>query len=150
MIADIQQLPASCQALAATIGTPAALRLLQRYPGRSLEVPVGVKKRGVKLYDELIALIGKSAAERLFNAYGDSTLYLPSCSKLARHVQYGLIQQRFTALTTIGKMKARQAVDDLVGEWNFSDRHIWRILKVALLQPAIPSAVVDTQLCLSF
>lgn len=131
----LNQLPASAQALAAVIGEHPALKLIQRLPGRSFEIPTHVKR----LSWEVVEMIGPTAAEKLCRTYNGSTLYLPKCAKAARQVQYAIIQQRFTIATTQAHVPARRAVDSLVAETGFSDRQIWRILKQPLPADLIPA-----------
>lgn len=142
---SLDQLPESAQALAAVIGEHHALRLLQRLPGRSFEVPVQPKR----LPAEITGNINQAAAAKLCRAYGNSTLYLPKCSKAARHVQYALIQQRFTIATTQAAVPARRAVANIATETGLCERQVWNILKVPLaMELATPPRRDDSQLAL--
>lgn len=120
--AEAALLPESIAGLAAVIGWPAALRLVERAAGRSLVISRAVTPMMI----EIAAWIGTEECRRLVAAYAVGTLYVPTCRAAARAERNRRIRDAVRTLERT--MTTRQAVTITAGEWRLTERWVWACL----------------------
>lgn len=106
------------------IGYESTIRLVKSFGGTTMRFPNGKSAWP----QDIEAVLGKEVTEKLIWAFGGSELYIPMGRKealLHRNVSICLEYEELLR-TTIG---AQEAVKLLARRHNFSDRHIWSILK---------------------
>jgi len=128
-IAQLQSLlPPSVHEVAAVIGMPATLRLVERFGGTTLPLPRGVNRRGNASLTALAKQIGEEPAHKLAHHCAGEPLYIPRCELALRRLRDHSICEQFEALVREG-VTANKAVTQLALEYKLTDRWIWKILK---------------------
>ena len=108
---DAGLLPASVAAVASVIGWPAALVLVESWPGQSLDISM----RPTETMAAIRAAVGDPAADKLAAAYANSTLYIPACAHLARAERNRRIRDDVRELERC--LTTRRAVTHVARRW---------------------------------
>lgn len=127
MQTDLSNLPTTAQKLVAVIGPQCALRLLDEYAGRTVNL-----YNSESSLDKMAKLIGREAAEKLFRFYGNVPFTVPTCQRAIRLVRNKEVLAEFDRLTSGDQaLSARQAVAQITRLFTpyLHERTIWRILK---------------------
>ncbi|MYM80557.1 hypothetical protein GTP44_01100 [Duganella sp. FT50W] len=127
MQTDLSHLPTTAQKLVAVIGLPCALRLLDAYGGRTVNL-----YNSENSMEKMSLSIGREAAEKLFKFYGNVPFTVPTCQKAMKLVRNKEVLAEFDKLTAgPDGMSARQAVAQITRLFTpyLHERTIWRILK---------------------
>jgi Mor family transcriptional regulator len=128
-------LPQSMTQLVALIGLDAALALVNRWGGLTIEVPRGLGSG--RVIEELRAVLGTEAANTFMQTFGGEDFYIPRCAQLLRDARDLSIQADYDAGT---------AVAELARKHHLSERSVWTTLKrdvradaraVAAMQPSL-------------
>lgn len=106
------------------VGHEAALKLVKHFGGTTIRVPMGK----AALVQDIEAVLGKEVTEKLIWAFGGSELYVPRRHKEALLHRNISICLEYEEALRLGA-SALEAVKALARRHNFSDRHIWSILK---------------------
>lgn len=115
-------LPPSVAALAAVVGWPAALVMVETFPGQTLEF---TGRRSI-VKQAIATAIGDDAAERLALALAGMPLYVPACAHLARAERNRRIREEVRDLEHT--ISTRAAVSRMARQWRLTERTIWRAL----------------------
>jgi Mor family transcriptional regulator len=113
---DYSFLPAIIQELEQLIGLPAALQLVENFPGVKVYVPKG------DLPDDhrLCEIVGIANAAKLVQEYAGELLDIPRCLVIMRTKRNTDLRKKYDA----GTHSAR----DLALEYSLTERHVWNIL----------------------
>ena len=141
---SLDHLPKTARDLVDLIGLPAALRFIEAYRGRTLQVAHGKRSRGMVQIQELAEKIGAVAAKKIVARYKGGPLAVPKCWRAMIATRDAALQGRFDELTASGAYSARRAVALLVGEFDLVESSIWRALKRPSGAAAVRAAVADT------
>lgn len=107
-----EQMPASMRRLVMAIGETAALKLVERYPGIAIKVPMRARPE-----HPLCDLLGPVAFAKLVQEAGKEVLLIPNFAvRKLRH-------QRVRQLLVEGKTRAEIARD-----LSYSERHVYNII----------------------
>ena len=139
-IAKLQSLlPDSIHAVAAAIGMPATLKLLERLGGTTLPMRLEVNRLGRAALDALSQQIGHDETQKLALYSGGEPLYIPQCHVAVRRLRDLDICSAFEAAVR-DRTTANAAVTELALKYKLTDRWVWRILKETPIQiePATP------------
>jgi hypothetical protein len=120
---DAALLPPSVAQLATVIGWPGALKLVEAFGGRTLDLP---KRMVLEPWPEIEQMIGGAAAQRMHQAYGGQPLYLPACKALASAERNRRMRDEVRDLER--KMSSRRAVALTARTWRLTERTVWRAL----------------------
>ena len=142
---SLAHFPQTARDLVDLIGLVATLRLIEAAAGQVLTIPKGKRKKGMVLLDNLAAIVGEDAAEKIVGRYGGGYLTVPSCKRAALAVRDAELQARFDALLKDG-LGARAVANRIAGEFRLDVSTVWRISKRAAADTANPAAVIETQL----
>lgn len=105
------------------VGYETAMSLVRHFGGTALRIPLGKSVWP----DEIEAIIGKVATEKMIWAFGGSVLYIPRRYRealLHRNISICLEYEEL-----IQSINATEAVNVLARSHGFSDRNIYLILK---------------------
>jgi Mor family transcriptional regulator len=128
-IAQLQNLlPDSIHEVAAAIGMPATLRLVERFGGTTLQMRMGANRLGRAALDALSQQIGHDETQKLALLAGGEPLYIPRCHVAVRRLRDLAICSAFEASVRSGTT-ANFAVTELALKYKLTDRWVWRILK---------------------
>ena len=116
-----KDLPPIIHEIAAIIGQPNALRVVSRYGGRQLQF-------GPMRHD-LNAIIGSDATRALVQHFRGVEVSIPLCTAHLRNSRNAALHARFDIL--IKTMSTRRAVTELAKEFAMTERHVWRLIKIA-------------------
>ena len=116
-----KDLPPIIHEIAAIIGEVNALRIVSRYGGRILQIG--------PIRHDLKALVGADATRALMHHFRGVELSIPLCTTHLRNARNVALHARFDSLTKT--MSARRAVTELAEEFAMTERHVWRLLKMA-------------------
>lgn len=133
-------LPPSVAALAAVVGWPAAMVMVETFPGQTLEFTT--RRSAVK--QAIAEAIGDTATERLVLAYDGNPLYIPACAHLARAERNRRIREEVRDLER--SISTRAAVARMARQWRLTERTIWRALSPTNVTTAAAPDVVLYQL----
>lgn len=117
------------QDISNAIGEPAARALIVHFGGTTIAIPA--KPRPGRVYDELVAAIGASAAALLIRDCARLNLSIPRDAAGERARRDAELQARFDAVTSPGGLSARRAVSQLAREFHLCESSVWRALKRA-------------------
>lgn len=95
---DLTQLPFVVQDIANLIGLEDALKLIDRYKGTPMYVPMQVKTDGV-----ILKLIGLNNTIKLIKQFGGETLDMPKCSAAIRTIRNNIIINSSLSVCEIAK-----------------------------------------------
>ncbi len=121
-------LPPSIHEVAAVIGMPATLRLVERFGGTTLPLPKGANRIGRSSLQALAKQIGDEDAHKLAHHCAGEPLYVPKCDVALRRIRDLSICERFETAVREG-VTANKIVMILAVEYKLTDRWIWKILK---------------------
>lgn len=127
MQTDLTHLPTTAQKLVAVIGLPCALRLLDAYGGRTVNL-----YNSENSLEKMSTIIGRDGAEKLLRFYGNAPFTVPTCQRAMRLVRNKEVLAEFDRLTAGDKgLSARQAVALITRGFTpyMHERTVWRILK---------------------
>lgn len=127
MQTDLSHLPTTAQKLVAVVGLPCALRLLDAYGGRTVNL-----YNSENSLEKMAALIGRDASEKLLKFFGNAPFTVPLCQQAMRLVRNKEVLATFDKLTSgPDGLSARQAVSQITRLFTpyLHERTIWRILK---------------------
>lgn len=127
---SLDHLPATAQRLIEAIGLPATLALVKHFGGRTIMPPMGIQPAGVIRRAELEEAIGAEAAGRLAEAFREP-VSIPLCTAALRAVDREALRDAFDDLTGRQAWSARAAVSHLARQHRTTERHVWRVLKLA-------------------
>jgi hypothetical protein len=127
----VEQLPKTARDLVEVIGLPATLALVEQFKGRMLPVPKLIG-RGAQ-YHAIAEVIGEPATNALCARAGGTEMFIPKCVDAIRAHTHNKLRQDFDELTRRQKLplSGRTAVAMLVETYNYTERHIWRLLSEA-------------------
>ena len=108
----LDHLPASLAEIAACIGLQPTLRLVERWGGLDLWVPQ-------RPSDELLAQLGREAAEALCARYGLERVYIARAEAAVRAARDAEIRDRRAAGWTAAQLARR---------YGLTERRVWAIL----------------------
>lgn len=137
MQTDLSHLPTTAQKLVAVIGLPCALRLLDAYGGRTVNL-----YNSENSMDKMAGLIGREAAEKLFKFYGNTPFTVPTCQRAMKLVRNKEVLAEFDKLTAgPDGLSARKAVAQITRRFTpyMHERTVWRILKTTGEPPKVDS-----------
>jgi hypothetical protein len=120
----IDHLPRSAKILIDLIGLSALLTLVEAFGGRV----IWPHRHGAERA-HLAELIGEDAAEKLVTTFREP-VPIPKCAHAIRAVLHDQLRAEFDALTQAGS-SARRAVTHLARQYHYTERHVWRVLKLA-------------------
>ncbi|ADP87634.1 Mor transcription activator domain protein [Nitratidesulfovibrio vulgaris RCH1] len=120
-------LPAAAREIAALVGLPKTLQLVERLGGTTFPVPKRATKVGELRYFMLADVVGVEAADLLCRHYGGTNLYVPRCAEALRKARDAEIVATFDRETK--EKSASAVVAELALRYRLSDRRIWLILK---------------------
>ena len=120
-------LPPLIQEIAAIIGEANALRVVSRYGGRRLLFGA--------IRHDLKAIIGADETRALVQRFQGVEVAIPLCTEHLRNARNAALHARFDILSKT--MSTRRAVNELAVEFAVTERHVWRLLKIADI-PAEP------------
>lgn len=127
MQTDLSHLPTTAQKLVAVVGLPCALRLLDAYGGRTVNL-----YNSENSLEKMAALIGREASEKLLKFFGNAPFTVPTCQRAMKLVRNREVLAEFDKLTA-GRngVSARQAVAQITRRFTpyMHERTVWRILK---------------------
>lgn len=104
-LADLACLPLFPQGAAdliAVCGLEATAALITAWPSRGFPVPFrayGGNDQGARRWEQLVEIVGETAAKRIVRHWGGDKLYIPSCSEAARLRQQDSIRADYDYLT---------------------------------------------------
>ncbi|SIS88153.1 Mor transcription activator family protein [Neptunomonas antarctica] len=128
-IAQLQSLlPDSIHEVAAVIGMPATLRLVERFGGTTLPLPRGDNIIGRASLAVLAKQIGDDDAQKLAHHCAGEPLYIPRCDVALRRLRDLSICDQFAGAVRTGKT-AIKVVAELALANKLTDRWIWKIVK---------------------
>lgn len=130
-------LPPSIHEVAAVIGMPATLQLVERFGGTTLPLPKGANRLGISALKALAKQIGDVPAQALAHHCAGEPLYIPKCDAALRRIRDLTICERFEAAVREGTT-ANRIVADLAREYKLTDRWVWNILKTTVPEPTTP------------
>ncbi len=130
VLAEDGLLPGLVQTLIGVIGVSATRAVVQALGGTTIYVPKVVGRAGEMRYEHLAELIGVNAADALVDHFAGDILHIPRCRAAMIEYERREIRQAFDRMTLpqVG-LSASHAVASLARAYNYSDRHIWSILK---------------------
>lgn len=102
-LADLEHLmPPSVHTLVDCIGAPAALALLNTWPGAEVKVPrfPDANPAGARRWAQLAEVVGEDAMQRLADFYGGDVLAIPLCSRARQEKRNRVIRRDFDQFTT--------------------------------------------------
>lgn len=134
-----QLLPESARQLAALIGLPHTLKLVERLGGTTFPVSKNKTPAGIARFEVLADVVGEDHAHQLCRHFGGFPLYIPACAEALRALRDQTINTRFESLVRTGT-SANAAVAELARAHRLSDRRVWDILKKPEL---VPNAQVE-------
>ena len=106
------------------IGYDAATKLIKHFGGTTIRIPLG--KRAWP--QDIEAVLGSESTKKLLAVFCGSELYVPRRQKeILLHRNISICLEYEETLRT--GASAQEAVNILARRHNFSDRHIWSILK---------------------
>jgi len=121
-------LPPSIHEVAAVIGMPATLRLVERFGGTTLPLPKGANRIGRSSLQALAKQIGDEDAHKLAHHCAGEPLYVPKCDVALRRIRDLSIVSQFEMAVRAGST-ANKIVMELAVEYKLTDRWVWKILK---------------------
>jgi hypothetical protein len=133
-------LPDAARELAAIIGMPKTIKLVEALGGTTFPVPKRATKAGEVRFWALSDAVGDDAAQKLCQHYGGVKLYIPRCTEALRNARDRAIIQQFDQETAKGRSGA-EVVMELAMQYRLSDRRIWIILKTPEDAPAENTAL---------
>ena len=121
-------LPPVVQTLVVVIGLRATMDLVRLAGGTTIAVSKRETRQGEAQYEAMAELVGAEAAADLVRHFGGEPLYVPQCRAALAEFEYRKIRAAFDQLTR--EISATRAVAVLALRHEYSDRHIWNILKM--------------------
>jgi hypothetical protein len=116
-----KDLPPLIQEIAAIIGEANALRVVSRYGGRRLYFGA--------IRHDLKAIIGADQTRALVRHFASVQVSIPLCTEHLRNARNAALHARFDILSKT--MSTRRAANELAVEFVMTERHVWRLLKIA-------------------
>lgn len=120
-------LPAAAREIAALVGLPKTLQLVERLGGTTFPMPKRATRIGEMRYTLLAEVVGVEAAAVLCQHYGGTNLYVPRCATALRRARDAEIVAAFDAVSK--NRSANTVVAELALKYRLSDRRVWLILK---------------------
>ncbi|CDM42408.1 Mor transcription activator family protein [Ectopseudomonas oleovorans] len=128
-LSQLQELlPENVRDMAARIGLPATLRVVERMGGTTWRVAEGRTPEGEAKRAALADIVGSDIEEMLHREYAGDEFYLARCHAAVLRWRNLEIHQRFEQGVREG-LTARTLVAELAREYRLSDRRVWIILK---------------------
>lgn len=121
-------------------GVEAAAELIKAWPGQEWPCPVnskGSNARGKRRFDQLVEIVGESAAKAIVKHYGGGMLSVPNLKVVQHQRSQELIRAEYDALTRKG-YSSPEAVFELGIKFNFNGRAIERIIRQPDAELAAP------------
>lgn len=109
---DLTQLPFVVQDIANVIGLEDTLKLIDRYKGTPMYVPMQVKAEGM-----ILKVIGLNSTIKLIKQFGGDTLDMPKCSAAIRTIRNNFI------------LKSKLSVCEVAKKFDLTPRQIRNIKK---------------------
>lgn len=121
-------LPESMLGMASVAGFAAVHALVSRCGGTILRIGKNDSAIGRLLHQELAAIVGETAADRIETAYGGNCrMQIPRCKKAMNAVRNNAIRRDFDRHTS--QMSGVKAVNKIALEYGIGSRAVWQILK---------------------
>ena len=123
-------LPATIQTLAALIGLPKTLRLVEELGGTTFPVAQVKTRLGEIRFAALAEVVGEDAARVIAQHFASEKLYIAKCADALRMIRNRAIGEEFDAISA--EHGSPTAVVQLALKYRLSDRQIEKILKQPL------------------
>lgn len=120
-------LPDTLRQIAALIGYPATLKLIDAFGGTTFTFVKGLHPAGLKRLEQLLCIVGRDAAGALNAHFAGTEVYIPKAAAAMREVRNQRFMRDIRALSEQG-LSTVKAVTKLCPEYGFSDRHAWDLL----------------------
>jgi hypothetical protein len=141
-IAQVEALlPRQILDIAASVGMPTAMLLVEQLGGTSWEFAKGSNRNGLIRIAALADILGEEAASKLTRHLGGEKIYIPRCADALRRLRDLKIHRQFEEALLKGA-SANTAVAALAREFKLSDRWVWEILKQPLEQEEVPQGTL--------
>ena len=128
-------LPDRVKEIALLIGLESALVLVEEYRGQDVRFNCGKHKAGREFFEEIVLLIGISAALKMRFQWPNDSIYIPSCRDALRYLRNKEIAAAFDEMTRT--ISGRKAVNMLAKRYETSYRNIEKVLNTAYPQGEI-------------
>lgn len=116
---EIESLPGTARELVEVIGLDSTIDLVKTFAGDDLKIPEVVNGTA-RMWAILVETAGPAAAAKLVERYAGTILYVPKCQAALTLYRDREIHRRFDA---------GEPFDALRREFNFTRRHLYRVLK---------------------
>lgn len=123
-------LPATIQTLAALIGLPKTLRLVEELGGTTFPVAQGKTRLGEIRFAALAEVVGNEAATQIAKHFASEKLYIAKCADALRQIRNRSICEEYDVISA--HHGSPTAVVQLALKYRLSDRQIEKILKQPL------------------
>ena len=120
-------LPQTVQQIAALIGYPSTMALIEKLGGTTFPIGKGIHSLGSNRLNMLRQAIGSDNTNKLIADFGGDLLYIPRCAEAMREWRNRKLVERFDELTEQG-LSSLMALSQICPEFGLSDRHVWNIL----------------------
>lgn len=126
MLPNLAYLPESAQKLVALIGLPLALRLVDAYGGRTINLYSSDRS-----LERMAETVGREAAQKLLTFYRNDPFTVPLCHRALKIMRNTMILSEFDRMTMKEGMSARASVAQITRLFTpyIHERTIWRVLK---------------------
>lgn len=121
----VSMLPDQIKEFGELIGFEAALLLVEHLGGLSFEMPQSLDSKNGKW---LVAILGKSAAQKLIDVYGGDSTYINNCDALHRELRNLALCDAIYARMETGVSHYR-AVQETAPQFGLTERRVYDILK---------------------
>lgn len=130
-------LPESVVQMVDLIGLRRTLDLVDRLGGITFPFALAKTRRGMLRFEMIAEIVGVDAANEITRVYGGERLSIPKCAAALREQLHRELRGEFDRLTAAGH-SAIASVATLARQYRYTDRHVWRILKEADIEPEPP------------
>lgn len=120
-------LPQTVQQIAALIGYPSTMALIEKLGGTTFPIGKGIHSLGSNRLNMLRQAIGSDNTNKLIADFGGDLLYIPRCAEAMREWRNRKLVERFDELTEQG-LSSLMALSQICPDFGLSDRHVWNIL----------------------
>lgn len=120
-------LPRNVRDMAARIGLPATLMVVDKLGGTTWRIAEGRNPEGEAKRAALAELVGSEIEEQLHREYAGEEIYLARCHAAVLRWRNLEIHARFEQGVREGRT-ARDLVAELAREYRLSDRWVWEIV----------------------
>lgn len=118
-------LPTTLAHLAGLVGLDKAMIMMEAFGGLDLLIP---KTPTGTVYDSLVAVVGKSSADRIVQVFAGEKLYINRCESIKRKLRDQAFLDNLHRLMATG-ISQSQAIRQLALAFDFSERYGYEILR---------------------